>query len=177
MKEKHNIDDNNQKKILYAAYGSNMLRERFLVYIKGGIYRDREYRGCTDKTEPEDCGFMFVPYRLYFAQNSPRWDNGGVAFLSCERTDEKELHALVRLWKINESQFEEILAQEGSWYHKILYLGDKDGYEVKTFTGCWENEINQLSEEYLEVIRLGIKETTGWDDGKIENYIKNFLID
>lgn len=176
MKEKSNTDDNNRKKILYAAYGSNMLRERFLVYIEGGIYRDREYKGCTDTTEPEDYGFMFVPYRLYFAKRSQLWNNGGVAFLSCKKTDKEEFHALVRLWKINESQFEEILAQEGKgWYHKILFFGEKNGYEVKTFTGCWENEINQPSEEYLEVIRLGIKETTGWDDEKIGNYIQTFL--
>ena len=48
-----------------------------MVYIKGGYFEGKFYTGSTDKQEPEDLGWMYVPYRLYFAKKSPRWDNKG----------------------------------------------------------------------------------------------------
>jgi len=85
------------KHILYAAYGSNMLKERFMFYITGGFYNGKRYDGCIDKEKPEDWGYMFVPYRLYFAKRSSRWDKKGVAFLSCEKETKEKYHTLVRL--------------------------------------------------------------------------------
>ncbi|GLI54478.1 hypothetical protein [Thermodesulfovibrio yellowstonii] len=165
-----------KKYLLYAAYGSNLLKKRLLAYIEGKDFKGRKHNGCSDRTSPEDYGWMYVPHRLYFAKNSSRWGNGGVAFLSCGRTDNPEMHAIVRLWKISEIQFYEINQQEGKgWYNKILSFGEKDGLEIKTFTGCWENSVNQPTEEYLDCIIKGIRETTGWDDERIKNYINNFL--
>ena len=164
------------KKVIYAAYGSNLLKERFLVYIQGGNYQNRNYKGCTDKAESEDLGWMRVPHRLYFAKKSSRWENKGVAFLSCEKEEKPQYHAVVRLWKISESQFIDIHEQEGkSWYHKILVLGEKNGLEIKTITGCWMCELNTPSEKYLDVMKKGLKETTGWNDEQIENYIGKFV--
>jgi len=164
------------KYLIYAAYGSNLLKERFMVYIRGGDFEGRPYEGSSDTTEPEDLGWMYVPYRLYFAKKSSRWDNKGVAFLSCEEEKNPEYHAIVRLWKISEKQFEDLRKQEGpSWYNKIMSLGEKNGLKIKTFTGCWENEKQEPSERYLEIIKKGLKETTNWDDQKIEEYIKKFL--
>ncbi|ADL67896.1 hypothetical protein Tthe_0325 [Thermoanaerobacterium thermosaccharolyticum DSM 571] len=54
--------------IYYGAYGSNLLRERFLIYIKGGEYRGKEYRGCRDKTEPIDMGWIYVPLQALFCK-------------------------------------------------------------------------------------------------------------
>jgi len=151
------------------------LKERFLVYIKGGYYQSRYHSGCLDKTEPESLGWMYVPYRLYFAKDSSSW-GGGVAFLACEKEPNSEYHAIVRLWKITEEQFECLHKQEGKgWYHKILILGKKDGLTIKTFTGCWMNNINLPSEEYLDVIKKGLKETTGWTDQEIEKYLCKFI--
>ena len=164
------------KKIIYAAYGSNLLKERFLVYLKGGEYKNRPYNGCKDKTEPIDRGWMYVPYRLYFAKRSPRWENKGVAFLTCKKEENEDYYTVVRLWEITEDQFDEIWEQEGkSWYHEKLNLGEKEGLQIYTITGCWLNEINSPSESYLEVIKMGLKETTNWDNDKIEKYLKKFL--
>ena len=163
-------------KVIYAAYGSNLLKERFLVYIKGGEFEGKNYKGCKDKTEPVNLGWMYVPHRLYFAKRSSKWDNQGVAFLKCEKEDNPEYHAVVRLWEITESQFEDIHEQEGkSWYDKVLFLGEKNGLPIKTITGCWMNEINEPSERYLNVIRKGLKETTGWDDDRINHYLVKFI--
>jgi len=97
-----------------------------MVYINGGEYRGETYKGCRDKTEPEEFGWMYVPYRLYFAKKSSRWGNGGVAFLSCKKEFDSKYHTIVRLWKISEEQFEDIHKQEGkSRYNTILFLGKK----------------------------------------------------
>jgi len=129
------------KYLIYAAYGSNLLKERFMFYIEGGVYRGKLYIGGAYKSEPEDLGYMYVPYRLYFAKKSPRWDNMGVAFLSCKKESNSDYHAVVRLWKISETQFKDIQEQEGKiWYNKTLFLGEKDGLEIKTITGCWKEE-------------------------------------
>jgi len=163
------------KKLIYAAYGSNLLRERFMVYILGGDLGKRIYQGCSDKTEPEDLGWIKIPHRLYFAKKSELWDNKGVAFLSCFKEKNPEYHAMVRLWKIKESQFREIKSQEGRFYNKTVELGEKEGYKIFTFTGCWEQEIEDPSESYLEVILNGLKEATGWADHEIKTYLARFL--
>ncbi len=161
--------------LIYAAYGSNLLKERLLAYIRGGEFANRKYDGCEDTSEPESLGWMFVPHKLYFAKKSSRWDRQGVAFLSCKRERNSEFHAVVRLWKVSETQFECIKRQEGGWYNYELILGEKDGLIIKTITGCWEDEVFPPSKRYLEVIKKGLKETTGWTDEEIENYLKKFL--
>ncbi len=162
--------------LIYAAYGSNLLKERFMVYIKGGLYHGKYYEGSKDKTDPQDLGWMYVPHRLYFAKRSSRWGYGGVAFLSCKKEKDTNLYAIVRLWKVSEQQFEDIKKQEGpTWYNVELELGEKDGLIIKTITGCWETEINKPSDDYLNVIKEGLKETTKWSDDKIEEYIRKFL--
>lgn len=166
------------KNILYAVYGSNLCRERFYIYIKGGKFKDKgnNYQGCKDQTEPEDYGNCFVPYRLYFAKESSKWDKKGVAFLTCEKEENKEYHVLVRLWKTTEEQFDCIWKQEGkSFYHSKLYLGEKEGLEIYTLTGCWLKERNRPTEEYLHWIKIGLKETISWTDKEIEKYISKFL--
>ena len=163
------------KYLIYAAYGSNLLKERFIIYIKGGEYRGRYYRGSSDRNDPIDLGWIYVPHRLYFAKRSPTWDNKGVAFLSYEAERNKEYYTVARLWKISKAQFEDIKEQEGrKWYGKELYLGEKGRLEIKTITGNWESEKNEPSQEYLDVIKKGIKETTGWEDSKIEEYLRKF---
>jgi len=163
------------KKILYAVYGSNLYRKRFICYIKGGEFGGNTYKGCNDKTEPEDYGNLFVPCRLYFAKESPRWGYKGVAFLTCEKEENDKYHTLVRLWKITEEQFDCIWKQEGkTYYYRKIYIGKKDELEIYTITGCWLKEKNRPTEEYLRYIKLGLKETTRWTDEEIEKYISKF---
>ncbi|WP_434578387.1 hypothetical protein [Thermoanaerobacterium thermosaccharolyticum] len=120
-------------------------------------------------------GWIYVPYRLYFARCSPRWENKGVAFLFDEKEENPEYYSVIRLWKIIEAQFYEIQRQEGGWYNLILELGEKDGIEIKTITGRWRNKKQAPSKEYLEVIKKGLKETTNWYDERIEAYMKKFM--
>ncbi|MGC8852183.1 MAG: hypothetical protein ACP5P0_01105 [Hydrogenobacter sp.] len=47
--------------------------------------------------------------------------------------------------------------------------------KIVTITGCHYQERNEPSERYLNVIRRGLKETTGWDHEKIEDYLRRFI--
>lgn len=164
------------KQLIYAVYGSNLLEKRFMVYINGGEYRGKKYEGCRDKTKPEWLGWIYVPYRLYFAKKSERWDNGGVAFLCCEKEPDSKYHTIVRLWKISEEQFEDIHEQEGKdWYNNVLFLGKIGELEIKTITGCWKDELNAPCLDYLDVMKKGLEEIMKWSDEEIENYLKKFF--
>ncbi|MFZ8862407.1 MAG: hypothetical protein ACO2PP_18140 [Thermocrinis sp.] len=161
--------------VIYAAYGSNLLTERLLAYIKGGSFRGITYhRGCPDKTEPVSLGWKRVPYRVYFGGYSYRWD-GGVAFLSTEMEPDSEYHAVVRLWKMKREQYECVKSQEGESYAKEIKLGTLDGLEILTFTSEKKLKYNPPSKLYLDVLKEGLKETTGWTDEEIDKYWEKFL--
>jgi hypothetical protein len=163
-------------RVIYAAYGSNLLKERFLVYIKGGEFEDRKYEGCKDKTEPVDRGWKFIPHRLYFAKESSKWQYGGVAFISLDKEENKNFHAVARLWEITEEQFECVWEQEGKGFYKEpLILGEIEGIKIYSLTWNWEDEKNPPSEKYLKIIIQGLKETTGWPDKQVDEYIKRFI--
>lgn len=178
-----------EKYVIYAAYGSNLLKERFMVYIQGGTYKGYPYAGSKDKTEPIDLGWGFIPHRLYFAKKSSRWDNKGVAFVSCEKESNEDYHTVVRLWRVSLTQLEDILKQEGKGgYNVKLYLGNikniklgelhhkiKGDLDICTFTGCWEKEGRGPSDKYLDIIKRGLKETTNWSDKEIEEYFAKRL--
>ncbi|MDR1611166.1 MAG: gamma-glutamylcyclotransferase, partial [Planctomycetota bacterium] len=106
----------------YASYGSNMLRERFLCYIKGGKFRGRgeDKGGCRDTSLPLEDRPLLIPRQLYFARNSSTWGGRGVAFLDKDRPG----LTLGRMYKITREQFGEVKSQEGDWYRYELALGD-----------------------------------------------------
>jgi len=78
---------------------------------------------------------------------------------------------------------EEIVSR-GSDAHKSGRC-KKDGIKVKTFTSCWENKINEVSEDYFSVIKNVLKETTGWTEEKnkylcsqlLKTYFFGYLIE
>ncbi len=75
--------------------------------------------------------------------------------------------------KLTEGQFEYLWEQESKeWYPKKIYLGEISSLEIYTTPVCWENEINPPSESYLKVIKEGLKETTGWDEREVGEYLK-----
>jgi hypothetical protein len=143
--------------VLYAAYGSNLLTERLLTYIKGGKFRGlpKGHTGCPDKTEPVSLGWKRIPYRVYFGGYSGQW-YGGVAFLSPEVEPNSEYHAVVRLWKMKREQHECVKSQEGSSYAEEIKLGTFDGLEILTFTSTEKLNYNPPSKLYLDVLKEGL---------------------
>ncbi|MEN2777377.1 hypothetical protein ABCY62_20355 [Acetivibrio clariflavus] len=167
-----------EKYVWYACYGSNILKERFMHYIKGGECRfnGAHYNGCKDKSDPLDERPFAIPHKLYFGKKSHKWENGGVAFLDPERND--SMMTLGKIYKITYDQFMDIQKQEGeSWYDKILCLGEVDGIPVKTFTHSFVVYERKPCVKYINVIRLGLKETyPEMSDEEIEQYIKRHIM-
>lgn len=163
------------KYVWYACYGSNLSKERFLLYIKGGNcrYNDRYYVGCEDKGEPIKDRPVTIPHRLYFGNVSQSWYGGGVAFIDLKRNTEEK--TLGRMYLITEEQFKQVQKQEGpgpNWYGMVLELGEVDGYKIKTFTSEEIRPANLPDKRYLEVFSIGLKETY---PKMGENAIKEYL--
>lgn len=150
----------NKQYIWYACYGSNLLKERFMYYIGGGVCRfnGTRYRGCTDQSEPLDDRPCIVKHELYFGNSSSKWDDGGVAFLNKVRNE--NVLTLGRMYLISEDQFKEVQEQEGlGWYNEVLDLGMEDGVPVKSFTHSSLFSRNIPSEKYIGVVKAGISES------------------
>lgn len=170
--------------VWYASYGSNLLEERFLCYIRGGqpIGSETKYKGCSNNSLPIGKEEIYICSELYFAKNSDSWDNGGVAFLKGNL--ESKQQTLGRMYLITNEQFVDVVRQETktkedinidfekaivdgsvifkrrSWYGNLIYLGTQSGFPIFTFTN--ENKFNsptKPSENYLKVIIKGLRET------------------
>lgn len=170
------------KYVWYASYGSNLNRDRFLCYIKGGKPKGSEKVevGCRDKTLPPKEATYIMHYPLYFAKASDRWQKQGVAFIGLKR-DQKH-HTYSRKYLITVEQFMDVVKQENnraslhidlneiikngsktllkdSWYGTVLYLGEEDGYPILTFTADWEGvPFTKPSKEYLGMIINGLRD-------------------
>jgi hypothetical protein len=173
------------KLIWYASYGSNLKRERFMCYIKGGTPEGSAKRneGCRDKSEPTESRPISLNFELYFAGRSKKWGNGGVAFLGGEGG-----HTLGRMYLISDEQFNDVVMQENSkeldgsrfvpafnqlvsqlrcilpgnpWYGKLLNIGSEGGWPILTFTTSRTDLQNPSApaEQYVKVIASGIKRT------------------
>ena len=187
---------NLQDKVWYACYGSNLLEERFLCYIKGGRPKGAltTYVGCTDKAIPTDNEDFYICSELYFAKESGNWDNGGVAFI---RTFfEPQASTIGRIYLVTKGQLIDIARQETntkneltidfdkaiedgyyifkqkSWYGNLVYLGQQNDYPIFTLTN--ENDLQPLtkpSRNYIKTISEGIKEAHNFDDKTILEYL------
>jgi hypothetical protein len=189
---------NIQDKVWYACYGSNMLEDRFLCYIKGGQPKGAKtiYEGCTEKTLPTDHQDFHIPSELYFAKNSATWDNGGVAFIK-SKSQTKE-STLARIYLITKGQLIDIARQETntkndlsldfesainqghyifkhpSWYGNLIYLGVQNSYPIFSLTN--ENDLQITTKpnaNYLKTIINGIKETHNLENKSILTYLGN----
>lgn len=163
--------------VWYVGYGSNLLEERFLCYIKGGQFRlgGSDTTGCRDKTSPLCSKPTRIPAQMYFAKNSKSWHREGVAFIrdfDPNKTDSRITFG--RMWKISEEQFECVRNQEGRcWYDELIDLGEnEDGCRMFTLTNRSLLSPHKPSRQYLCTIALGLKETYGMNNDDIIEYLK-----
>ncbi|MBU3130263.1 gamma-glutamylcyclotransferase [Clostridium tagluense] len=146
--------------VWYASYGSNLIYERLISYIKGGKckFNGVNYEGCRNKSLPKDTRPVTIPYKMYYGNESSPWGSGGISFLDTQSRGQ----SLGRMYLITEEQFEDISKQEGSdenWYNQSLSLGEYNGVEIVTITNKNTRPSHNPSDNYLEVVRMGIKET------------------
>ena len=187
--------------VWYVCYGSNLLEERFLCYIRGGRIpgNTREERGARDSSLPERSEPFLLHHKLFFSKSARKWDGSGVAFL--DRTYSEEERTYARRYLITRDQFldvirqenavpascqlawdEETLRREGSvvlipnsWYGRLLYLGTEEGIPMYSFTcvpATEDMEINPATGGYYDVIADGLRETWKLTDDEIRAYLR-----
>ena len=169
--------------VWYVSYGSNMLYDRFLCYIKGGAFEDggSYNEPCRDTSLPIKVKSLEIPYDMYFGNTSGSWNGCGVSFLDTT----KKGNALAVAYLITREQFEHVAAEEncgrfpdgyGFWYENIKSLGELDGYELVTITNDELRPYNDPCEEYLKTLTRGIKEN--WpemSDEDIADYLESCI--
>ena len=187
--------------VWYASYGSNLLRRRFMTYIKGGKAPGARFGqvGCTDKTPPRQESGVMILHPLFFAHASAQWEDLAIAFIGGERREEAK--TLGRMYLISEEQFREVVLQENGirqmefdvgidlektiqdgrstirrgLYSTLLHLGEEEGYPIFTFTAPWKEglaPLNRPGPNYLKVIARGLQETYGLSDEGVVDYLK-----
>ncbi len=183
--------------VWYVSYGSNLLRQRFLCYIEGGLPEGSSHTnpGCSDRTPPRDDRLVMIPHPLVFAEHSTAW-GGAVAFVQ-HRTDGPPTYA--RAWLITWEQFEGVLSQENKsslmrldrttgpgwqgslapagWYSWVIALQDPlgDGRPAFTFTSPEPDgppAPSPPSPQYLDTLRRGLLEMR-LDPDAVERYLED----
>ncbi|WP_343614986.1 hypothetical protein [Flavobacterium sp.] len=187
----------NKDLVWYAAYGSNMLEERFLHYINGGIPRgsERNYEPCSDLAPPKDIRPYEINFELFFARESSSW-KGGIAFIEPEKSNESK--TLAKLYLISKTQFNHLAkgetqaqgiveidfdqaVNEGrkvfkrpSWYGLVLFLGYFEDLPVFTLTGEKPIDVfTRPNENYLSIIASGLRQTHGLNNQEIFQYFSS----
>lgn len=184
--------------VWYACYGSNLRTERFMAYIKGTNIPGTSVKevGCRDKSEPIKIEKYILPYQMYFAGGSKRWNKQGVAFIG-DKPDQ-DCITYGKRYLITREQFFDIVCQEnnisldeidnigapifseiGSYvlfpkkaYGRVMCVAIEEGIPILTFTTVKETLETAVapSIEYLNMIAKGIHETYNISKSEIVDY-------
>jgi len=188
------MDKNNY--VWYACYGSNLSRERFLCYIKGGQPKNstRTEIGCTDKTLPVSDSIYQLNRPLYFAKNAAHWNNGGAGFIGLN--PEPENFTFSRKYLITKQQFIELVNQENRTsgikidfeevinlkskvicegrYGNLLFLENFEEIPVFSFTineKMGDSEFVKPDPIYLKTIIAGLNEIYKLSNSEYVDYL------
>lgn len=181
------------KHVWYVAYGSNLSRERFRYYIRGGRPDGsaRDFPGCRDTSDPLDSFGVLIGGGVYFAGHSSGW-RAGMAFYDPRAHGE----VAARAYLITSEQFVDVLAQEtrrspgitldlapafrGDRYSEgvggysiLVRLGDHKGVPLVTFTRDRRTapSLAAPSAAYLAAMATGLREAHGWSQMQINRYL------
>jgi hypothetical protein len=179
--------------VWYASYGSNLARDRFLCYVRGGRPEGaaRTYPGARDRTEPVDDRPLTLPGEMFFAWTSPTW-GGGIAFYDAATAGA----TLARAYLLTDQQFADVAAQEmhrepgedldlttvlsesrhdlGPGRYESLHLvGELEGRPVLTFTTPHPVALqpNSPTRAYMEMLARGLSDTHGLGVDEITSYL------
>ena len=164
--------------VWYASYGSNLSKERFLCYIKGGICaaNGKEYKPCTNpKLVSEKDDHAWFPGQMYFGNESGSWGDKGVAFYDPNAVGK----TFMRMFKVTREQLWEIQGKEGrcpEWYGRILALGiHADGCPIYTMTSEYRHPFNAPDKSYINLISRALIEENGFSEKEAEDYLTKCL--
>lgn len=181
-------------RIWYAAYGTNMERDRLGCYLAGGCPpgASRTYVGARDRTLPTEMRPVELAGSVYFAWESPTW-GGGIAFYD----PEGEGTSVGRAYRLTAGQLADLHAQEmhrdpgfdldltdlladGSAvlgpgrYESLHVVGEIEDAAVVTFTASWgpdEVPFNAPVAAYLATMARGLAESWGWETDRTVDYL------
>lgn len=180
-------------RVWYASYGSNLSRQRFLHYVRGGRPVDtaRVYPGARDASLPAAERALTVPGGILFGLESRVW-GGGMAFYDADAPGQ----TLMRAYLVTVQQLSDIVAQEmhrevgadldlaavlehgrvvlGPGRYETLHLvGTHDGAPVVTFTSSDPGSIvpSPPRPAYLRMIARGLREAHLLDDDELVAYL------
>ena len=180
--------------VWYVGYGSNLHAERLRYYLEGGRPPggQRACPGCRDASPPLAVAAHSMPGGVYFATESATW-GGGRAFYDPSLPGT----TAGRAYLLTVGQFSDLAAQEmyrapdgdldlttvlatgrdrlgPGRYETVLYVGDRAGAPVLTFTAPWsadEVEWNPPSAVYLRMLGDGLREAHGWPVAEVARYL------
>ncbi|MBQ4468198.1 MAG: CDP-alcohol phosphatidyltransferase family protein [Firmicutes bacterium] len=167
--------------VWYLSYGSNMLYDRFMHYIRGGSFVNGGacHEPCRDQSEPIDKSNYEIPYDMYYANESGPWGGMGVSFIDTSKPG----RALGVAYLVTREQYWHVVIQENNgkrpednphWYDKVVSLGDFRGHEVMTFTNHDRLPSNEPSEAYLDTLARGLRENyPEMSDEEIRDYLES----
>ncbi|MFF6775763.1 histone deacetylase [Streptomyces sp. NPDC012637] len=168
--------------VWYAAYGSNMHRERLGRYLAA----------CRDRAAPLDSRAVELRGVLYFATESAVWGGGrgfhdpgaaGRVFARAHLISDRQFSDIAALEMYREPgadlDLSEVVAQGRvqfgpGRYETVVCAGDVDGVPLLTFTAPWavhEVELRPPSEPYLRQVAAGLRESGAWADEEIAGYL------
>jgi hypothetical protein len=176
--------------IWYAAYGSNLSRDRFDCYLNGGTPEGAKhaYPGCRDGSEPKEDRPGEIQAELAFGGTSLTW-GGGVAFVSPDDGHRTK----VRMYLITLEQFEDVVAQE-NWlkvgdvtlheplseerivgpehvYGCVVPLGELEGQPILTVTQHRGTREAKPTLAYVRHIARGLREAHAMSDDEVVSYL------
>lgn len=164
----------NEDVVWYAGYGSNLCKERFMYYVKGGYCEanGKYYEGCRNKQLVSDEEIrVWYPGRMYFGNNSGSWNDKGVAFYDPNASGK----TFMRMYKVTRQQLMDIRKQEGkspSWYGKVQALGiHTDGCPIYTLTSEFRHPFNAPDNAYISLIARALIEENGFSEKETEDYL------
>ena len=165
---------NDEDAVWYAGYGSNLSKERFLCYIKGGVCQEngREYPGCANNQLVSDADdHAWFPGQMYFGNESGTWNHKGVAFYDPNVSG----RTFMRMFKVTRQQLRDIQEQEGSspkWYGRIQALGiHSDGSPIYTLTSETRRLANAPDETYISLIIRALIKENGFSENEANLYL------
>jgi len=190
----------NEELVWYAAYGSNLSRDRFMCYIEGGTPpgSTKDHTGCSDRSPPMEDRTVLLPYGLLFSMRSAQWEDAGVAFVDPENLT--PAGTLGRMYLVTGDQFVQIVRQENGLdpddasldidldlairegelelpgpYGRLIHVGFEMPRPIFTFTSptAADLELRAPGERYLTTIIKGLIETYDMSDDEISLYLKS----
>lgn len=187
--------------IWYAAYGSNMLRDRFRCYLTGGEFPGaaRVYPGArpSQRRGPRAELPLWIDGGVYFATRSPVWGGGRALYDPGLARRTAAAGYLITTRQFSDIAAQEMYRQPGTdldlkplitggerflkigdgHYDTLVLAGWRDRIPVITFTAPWSRGSTEAgplvppSAAYLTVLARGLCESHGWNAQAAGSYL------